>query len=111
MVRFSAADVVRHPLVGRIVEAYEGPGRMMLEIAIDADGNGTVAPAGPSSPGQPSTAAIAESAFPQLGSGAAHASSCRCGLTSDEEVQRAELRMAGQGQADQRPVLPDGRAR
>ena len=27
MVRFSAADVVRHPLVGRIVEAYEGPGR------------------------------------------------------------------------------------
>ena len=24
-VRFSAADVVRHPLVGRIVEAYEGP--------------------------------------------------------------------------------------
>ena len=27
MVRFSAADVVRHPLVGRIVEAYEGPSR------------------------------------------------------------------------------------
>jgi phosphate starvation-inducible PhoH-like protein len=27
MVRFSAADVVRHPLVGKIVEAYEGPGR------------------------------------------------------------------------------------
>ena len=27
MVRFGAADVVRHPLVGRIVEAYEGPGR------------------------------------------------------------------------------------
>jgi phosphate starvation-inducible protein PhoH and related proteins len=27
MIRFSAADVVRHPLVGRIVEAYEGPGR------------------------------------------------------------------------------------
>ena len=26
VVRFSAADVVRHPLVGRIVEAYEGPG-------------------------------------------------------------------------------------
>src|SRR5215212_180115 len=26
-VRFTAADVVRHPLVGRIVEAYEGPGR------------------------------------------------------------------------------------
>ena len=26
-VRFGAADVVRHPLVGRIVEAYEGPGR------------------------------------------------------------------------------------
>jgi phosphate starvation-inducible PhoH-like protein len=25
-VPFSAADVVRHPLVGRIVEAYEGPG-------------------------------------------------------------------------------------
>jgi phosphate starvation-inducible PhoH-like protein len=24
--RFSAADVVRHPIVGRIVEAYEGPG-------------------------------------------------------------------------------------
>jgi len=24
-IRFSAADVVRHPLVGRIVEAYEGP--------------------------------------------------------------------------------------
>ncbi len=23
--RFSAADVVRHPIVGRIVEAYEGP--------------------------------------------------------------------------------------
>jgi phosphate starvation-inducible protein PhoH and related proteins len=27
MVRFGAADVVRHPLVGKIVEAYEGPGR------------------------------------------------------------------------------------
>ncbi len=25
MIRFSAADVVRHPLVGKIVEAYEGP--------------------------------------------------------------------------------------
>ena len=25
-IRFSAADVVRHPLVGKIVEAYEGPG-------------------------------------------------------------------------------------
>ena len=40
MVRFGAADVVRHPLVGKIVEAYEGPtGRRMtmLEIALDAD--------------------------------------------------------------------------
>jgi len=26
VVRFTSADVVRHPLVGRIVEAYEGPG-------------------------------------------------------------------------------------
>ena len=26
VVRFGASDVVRHPLVGRIVEAYEGPG-------------------------------------------------------------------------------------
>ena len=26
VVRFSTADVVRHPIVGRIVEAYEGPG-------------------------------------------------------------------------------------
>ena len=25
-IRFGVADVVRHPLVGRIVEAYEGPG-------------------------------------------------------------------------------------
>jgi phosphate starvation-inducible protein PhoH and related proteins len=25
MIRFTAADVVRHPIVGRIVEAYEGP--------------------------------------------------------------------------------------
>lgn len=25
-IRFTAADVVRHPIVGRIVEAYEGPG-------------------------------------------------------------------------------------
>ena len=25
MVRFGPGDVVRHPLVGRIVEAYEGP--------------------------------------------------------------------------------------
>ena len=25
MIRFTSADVVRHPLVGRIVEAYEGP--------------------------------------------------------------------------------------
>ncbi len=24
-IRFGAADVVRHPLVGRIVDAYEGP--------------------------------------------------------------------------------------
>jgi len=23
--RFTAADVVRHPIVGRIVQAYEGP--------------------------------------------------------------------------------------
>ncbi len=27
IVRFTSADVVRHPLVGRIVEAYEGPGQ------------------------------------------------------------------------------------
>ena len=27
VVPFTTADVVRHPLVGRIVEAYEGPGR------------------------------------------------------------------------------------
>ena len=26
MIRFTSADVVRHPLVGKIVEAYEGPG-------------------------------------------------------------------------------------
>jgi phosphate starvation-inducible protein PhoH and related proteins len=26
VIRFTSADVVRHPLVGRIVEAYEGPG-------------------------------------------------------------------------------------
>ena len=26
MIRFSSKDVVRHPLVGRIVEAYEGTG-------------------------------------------------------------------------------------
>jgi phosphate starvation-inducible protein PhoH and related proteins len=25
VVRFTAGDVVRHPIVGRIVEAYEGP--------------------------------------------------------------------------------------
>ena len=25
MIRFGAGDVVRHPLVGKIVEAYEGP--------------------------------------------------------------------------------------
>jgi len=25
MIRFGPGDVVRHPLVGRIVEAYEGP--------------------------------------------------------------------------------------
>jgi phosphate starvation-inducible PhoH-like protein len=25
-IRFTAADVVRHPIVGRIVEAYEGQG-------------------------------------------------------------------------------------
>jgi len=25
VVRFTAADVVRHPLVGKIVDAYEGP--------------------------------------------------------------------------------------
>jgi phosphate starvation-inducible PhoH-like protein len=25
VVRFTSADVVRHPIVGRIVEAYEGP--------------------------------------------------------------------------------------
>jgi phosphate starvation-inducible PhoH-like protein len=25
-IRFTSADVVRHPLVGRIVDAYEGPG-------------------------------------------------------------------------------------
>jgi phosphate starvation-inducible PhoH-like protein len=28
-VRFTAADVVRHPLVGRIVDAYEGPNAML----------------------------------------------------------------------------------
>ncbi len=27
MIRFGAGDVVRHPLVGKIVEAYEGPGQ------------------------------------------------------------------------------------
>jgi phosphate starvation-inducible PhoH-like protein len=30
MVRFGASDVVRHPLVGKIVEAYEGPDKRNL---------------------------------------------------------------------------------
>ena len=34
-IRFSSKDVVRHPLVGRIVEAYEGPA-MTLDIILDA---------------------------------------------------------------------------
>jgi phosphate starvation-inducible protein PhoH and related proteins len=38
MVRFSAAEVVRHPLVGRIVAAYEGESRKHVESA-DPDGH------------------------------------------------------------------------
>ena len=30
MVRFSSADVVRHPIVGRIVDAYEGPDALKM---------------------------------------------------------------------------------
>ena len=48
MVRFTAADVVRHPLVGRIVEAYEGPGTRRHDARNrprQPTGNGTVAAA------------------------------------------------------------------
>ena len=35
--RFTSADVVRHPLVARIVDAYDAPGRINLERRDDAD--------------------------------------------------------------------------
>jgi phosphate starvation-inducible PhoH-like protein len=37
MCRFTSADVVRHPLVARIVDAYDAPGRINLERRDDAD--------------------------------------------------------------------------
>jgi hypothetical protein len=88
MVRFTAADVVRHPLVGKIVEAYEGPGRVMLDIAIDADEEWDSSTAGRALAASPPTAAIAESAFPQLDDSRAPVElSVR--LTSDEESARS----------------------
>ena len=35
--RFTSADVVRHPLVGRIVDAYDAPGRINVDRRDDAD--------------------------------------------------------------------------
>ena len=35
--RFTSADVVRHPLVARIVDAYDAPGRINLYCRDDAD--------------------------------------------------------------------------
>ena len=35
--RFTSADVVRHPLVARIVDAYDAPGRLQIERRDDAD--------------------------------------------------------------------------
>ncbi len=35
--RFTSADVVRHPLVARIVDAYDAPGRIQIERRDDAD--------------------------------------------------------------------------
>ena len=110
MVRFSSADVVRHPLVGRIVEAYEGPGRMMLDIAIDADAEWDSSTGWDELAAKAATAAIAESAFPHLAE-----RSARRRTFGPPRRRRggpgAQRQMARQGQADQRPVLPDGGGR
>ena len=107
-VRFTAADVVRHPLVGRIVEAYEGPGRMMLEIALEADEEWDSSRPWDALVRKAAEAAIAESAFPA----ARDVRSAGRTLGPPDRRRagpRAQRRMARQGQADQRPVLPDGR--
>ena len=45
--RFTSADVVRHPLVGRIVDAYDAPGRINVDRRDDADPEFFDAPARP----------------------------------------------------------------
>ena len=83
---------------------------MMLDVAIDADGSGTVAAAWADLARPRAEAAIAESAFPQL-TQAARTVELSLRLTGDEEVRALNATWRGQGQADQRPVLPDGRSR
>jgi hypothetical protein len=76
VVPFTAADVVRHPLVGRIVEAYEGPGTMMLEVAIEADPEWDSSTGWDGSSEAAAEAAICRKRLPQLDS--PRQSSFRC---------------------------------
>ena len=124
VVRFTAADVVRHPLVGRIVEAYEGradddlpsvcpercrgtyvsrlrsiptaPGfwPMMLEIALDADEEWDSSRSWQSLASKAAAAAIAESAFPDL-TMSGRPVEISVLLTGDEEVRTLNSKWRG----------------
>ena len=81
---------------------------MMLEIALEADEEWDSSNSWEPLVRKAAAAAIAESAFPQLNESSRHIElSVR--LAGDEEVRGAERPLARQGQADQRPLLPDGR--
>ena len=81
---------------------------MMLEIAVDADEEWDSSRSWERLVRRAADAAIAESAFPQLATSDAPGRN----LGPPDRRRRgprAQRRMARQGQADQRPLLPDGR--
>ena len=81
---------------------------MTLEIALDADEEWDSSRSWEKLARSAAEAAIAESAFPHLAD-IDRPVEISVTLTGDEQGPRAECPLARQGQADQRPLLPDGR--
>ena len=85
-----------------------GRGRMMLDVAIDADAEWDSSTGWAGLAEAAAAAAIAESAFRSSAQGQ-RTVELSVRLAERRRGPRPERRMARQGQADQRPVLPDGR--
>ena len=85
----------------------QGPSVMMLEIALEADAEWDSSTAGTRWSAAPPKRRSPKAPFPQLAA-SERPVELSVRLTGDDEVRALNAAMARQGQADQRPLLPDG---